>query len=745
MGTVMKLLKPTSFKLGCFTILLSILFFLSFGQEKPFFLVALDNHITDAMFRFRGPVPVSGQVVIIDIDEKSLKEIGQWPWPRNIVAALVKSIHEQGVKVLGFDIVFAEQDRTSPLHFLPKISMLTGHPLTEEEMAALEDMEELNNDLILGKTVSEGKNVLGYVFQEKKDILKIESDKPFPSIMIQVDPKEYGYKDIPFLKAFRAIINVEEVAQAETEGFFNVDPDQAGMVRKVPLFMELDGIPYPSLALEMARIGLSETSTTIHLSKHEKAGKRDVFEVSLADRRIPTDPSCQVTVNYRGAPFSFAYASAVDVLKGRRSVALKDKYAIIGTSAAGLLDLRATPFSNKFAGVEIHATVIDNILAGDLFKNDVFTENFISLLVILCFGLILCAVLSFAGPFYGGIGGVMILLGITVGNYRFYFLKNEIIGMAYPFLTFLVILILLSLFNYFSEGREKKFIQNAFGHYVSPQVVEELVKQPERLSLKGEQKELTIFFSDIRDFTTISESLGSHRLSRLLNEYLTAMSDIVMAHQGMVDKFIGDAIMAVWGAPLHDKHHAKNAVRASLRMMGALKELEVDWGKKGFPRITIGVGVNTGIVSVGNFGSHSRFDYTVIGDNVNLASRLEGLNKTYGTSIIVSEYTKAAMGDGFFLRLLDFVRVKGKKEATRIYELICEGTPDPVKREEVALFEDALADYRSKHFKEALAKMKKIAETYPAILYTMYVKRIESYIKSPPPEDWDGVFMFKEK
>ena len=741
----MKFLKPTAFKLGCVIILLAIVLFRTFGQQKPPLLVALDNQITDAMFRFRGPTPVSGQVVIVDIDEKSLKKLGQWPWPRDIVAALVAAIHANGVKVLGFDIVFAEKDRTSPALLLPKLSKIMDHPLSGRELAALESSEALNNDLILGKAVSQGKNVLGYVFQEKKDTLKSLSEKPFPSITIHIDPKEFGYDNIPFLKAFRAIINVEEVAQAETEGFFNVDPDQAGTVRKVPLFMELDGIPYPSLALEMIRIGLSEESVTIHFSKHEKAGKRDVIGVSLAERSIPTDPSCQVTVNYRGSVFSFPYLSAVDVMEGKLSVPLKDKYVIIGTSAAGLLDLRATPFSNKFAGVEIHATVIDNILAGDLFKNDIFTENFLCMLIILCFGLILCSVLSFAGPLYGGIGGVVILLGITVGNYQFYFLRNEIIGVAYPFLTFLAMFITITLFNYFSEGREKKFIHNAFGHYVSPQVVNELVKRPDRLSLKGEQKELSIFFSDIRDFTTISESLGSHRLSLLLNEYLTAMSDIVMAHQGTVDKFIGDAIMSIWGAPLPDENHAKNAARAALSMLEKLKDLEAEWGKKGFPRIAIGIGINTGIVSVGNFGSHSRFDYTVIGDNVNLASRLEGLNKTYGTRIIVSEYTKQAIGDGFFVRLLDFVRVKGKKEATRIYELICEGEPDPLKREEAALFEEALFDYRSKKFKEAQAKMKTLEERYPAILYTMYVNRIESYIEDPPPEEWDGVFMFKQK
>ncbi|MBU0993367.1 MAG: adenylate/guanylate cyclase domain-containing protein [Proteobacteria bacterium] len=740
-----KILRPTSFKIGCLIIILSVLLFQTFGQNKPALLVSLDNQITDAMFRWRGPVPTTGQVVIVDIDEKSLKEFGQWPWPRDIVALLVTSIHESGVKVLGFDIVFAEKDRTSPIAYISRLGSVLKCPLSEEDLAALEDKDALNHDIILGNAVAAHPTVLGYVFQQKTDTLKTRSEKPFPSANIRIDPPEYSYENIALMKAFRAIVNVEDVAQAETEGFFNVFPDQSGTVRKVPLFMELDGLAYPSLALEMLRLGLQEDTVTIHLSKQEKTFKQDIIGVSFANRFIPTDATCQVTVNYRGTVFSFPYVSALDVIQGKNRAALKDKYVIIGTSAAGLLDLRATPFSSKFTGVEIHANVIDNILAGDLFLYDIFTENAITLTIIIVFGLILSFVLSFCGPVYGGIGGLLTLITLTVGNYYLFFLRNEIIGVAYPFVSFLLIFIILSLFNYFFEGREKHFIHKAFGHYVSPHVVNALVKRPDKLSLKGEQKELTIFFSDIRDFTTISESMNSHQLGILLNEYLTAMSTIVMEYEGMVDKFIGDAIMAIWGAPLDDENHARNAARASLKMMETLTKLQVHWESQGFPKIDIGIGVNTGMVSVGNFGSHARFDYTVIGDNVNLASRLEGLNKMYGTKIIISEFTKMAIGDSFSCRLIDLVKVKGKKESTKIFELVCEGSPDPEKKKEIVMFEEALSDYHSRKFKDAYNKLETLNHMYARTLYTGYLDRIDQYFENPPPEDWDGAFVFKRK
>lgn len=745
MKRLYNILKPSPFKIGIVIVLIANFIYWDFGNHKPAIFKSIDNYITNVMFKYRGKANPTGSVIIVDIDEESLNKIGQWPWPRTIVADLVNKIHEGGVKVLGFDIVFAEKDRSSPLLYLDKLQEVLKLDIPPDELEKMKHSDALNNDLILGDAVYAGPSVLGYIFQEKHDTLKTGLDKPFPSINIRIQPSNFGFEDLQLMKAYRPILNVVDVAQAETEGFFNVFPDQTGTVRQVPLFMELDNIAYPSLALEMLRLGLKEKNVTINLSSQVKQGKQDMIGVFLGDRFVPTNHTGQVTVNYRGPYFTFEYISALDILEGKTLSRLQEKYAIIGTSAAGLLDLRATPFSSKYPGVEIHATVIDNILAGDLFTYDYFTEFALTITLLTLFGILLSAILAYSGPVYGGIGGLFFILAVVAGNYHFFFLKNEIFGVSYLLLVIFIIFLIVTLSNYFFEGKEKMFINNAFGRYVSPHVVSQLVRSPEKLSLTGDQKVLTIFFSDIRDFTTISEKMNSKDLAKLLNEYLTAMSDIVMEHDGLVDKFIGDAVMSIWGAPLEDEQHAVKSVRASLKMMETLKQLQAGWEIRGFPLIDIGIGVNTGIVSVGNFGSDRRFDYTVIGDNVNLASRLEGLNKMYGTNIIISEYTKDAVGDGFSVRELDTVKVKGKVKPVSIYELICEGDLPQEMRDEVSIFNEILLDYRLRKFEKAYEDLKKINATHPSKLYTLYMSRIESYLKDPPPEDWDGAFVFRRK
>lgn len=742
MKNIYSLLKPTPFKIGCLMALLSIFLFLTFEDNKPKLLQSLDNHIIDAMFRLRGPVKTTGEVIIIDIDEKSLRAIGQWPWSRKTVAELVKNIHDAQAKVLGFDIVFAEKDRTSPSLLIDELLKEKSFPT---DSLPFKTLENLNYDLILGDAVTLGPTVLGYVFQLKNDGLKTPDESPFPSINIHIQPDTFTYKDISLIPAYRAVTNIEDVAQSETEGFFNVFPDQSGIVRKVPLFMKMDGLAYPSLALEMLRTGIGEKSATLHISKQKRKNIRDIFAVSIKDQVIQTDSISQITINFRGPVYSFEYISATDVLNGKFKDTIKDKFVLIGTSAAGLQDLRATPYSSIFPGVEIQATVIDNILKGDYFTYDIYTERGLTITVIFIFGILLSAILSFSRPLTGGLGGILFFLILISGNYYLFFLRNEIIGLSYPLITIFAIFPVVTLFNYFFEGREKYFIHKAFGRYVSPHVVDELVKSPERLSLAGEQKKLSIFFSDIRDFTTISEQMSSKNLGKLLNEYLTAMSDIIMDHNGLVDKYIGDAIMAVWGAPLEDENHAANAMKASLKMLAKLKELQAIWQKENLPFIDIGIGLNTGIVSVGNFGSRRRFDYTVIGDNVNLASRLEGLNKMYGTNILISEHTKKELEDTFFFRKIDMVRVKGKKKAVGIYEPICEGTPDKCLADEILQFESALEDYFNKNFKAAHKSITGLYANHPVKLYAMYLERIKGYMATPPPHEWDGAFVFKRK
>lgn len=727
------------FTTGCLVVVAACLVFFSFGGGKPRFFLQLDNQITDIMLHWRGPQPSSGSVVVVDIDEKSLAQIGQWPWPRTEVARLLEAIAAQGPKAIAMDMVFAEVDRTSPRYGLDELEPLLLKRFSPKEIHDLKAEQRFDHDVTLGSAIAVTPTILGYVFQVADDGLKNPQNVPFPSINLDLQPQGINFTDLPLPNAYRAIVNVPAVSTAQTEGFFNVIPDSSGTVRKVPLFMACDGVPYPSLALEVARIGLGINSATIHVASQSR-GRFPLLGVSLGGQFIPTDSTGQLTINFRGPGKSFPYYSAADVLKGRTEQ-FKDKYVLVGTSAAGLHDLRATPFGSVVPGVEIHASVVDNILSGDSLRYDIYTEIGLTYTAIIVGGVTLAALLSFSSPLVGGLGGMMLIVASLVyGTYQQLFLKGVVVGVSYPLLTLSTVFVVVTLFNYFIKDREKRFIQGAFSHYVSPQVVQELVDAPEKLILAGEERELTIFFNDIRGFTTISESMSSPDLARFLNEYLSAMSDIIMAHQGTVDKYIGDAIMAIWGAPLSDQDHAIHALRAAMAMRQGLRNLQPEWCQKGLPAIEIGVGINTGRVSVGNFGSSQRFDYTVIGDNVNLASRLEGLNKLYGTSILISESTHEAVKDLFYCHLVDTVRVKGRGRPVAIYQPLCEGEPSMEVIEQYKRFEQGIRSYQELNFTQAREIFLSLRQGEQGAICDLYLRRIEAFIQHPPPSDWDGVF-----
>jgi adenylate cyclase len=505
-------------------------------------------------------------------------------------------------------------------------------------------------------------------------------------------------------------------------------------------------VPYPSLVLEMLRTAQKIPQITIHASQHKDNSVHSILGVSLGNQFLHTDSTGQVTVNYRGPGLTFPYVSAADLLQGENSARLKDAYVLVGTSAAGLLDLRATPFSNVYPGVEVHATLIDNLLHNDPFQHDIFTEIGLTYTVIILGGLLLTTLLSYSSPLIGGFGGMtLIVLCLFYGNYQHLFLNHQLAGITYPLATIFTIFLFVTLFNYFFKDREKRFVQGAFGHYVSPDVVKELINSPEKLSLAGREKVITIFFNDIRGFTSISERMDSKQLGLFMNEYLTAMSTVIMANKGTVDKFIGDAIMALWGAPLNDENHAANAVRASLQMMQTLQTMRGVWAEQGLPPIDIGIGLNTGMVSVGNFGSNQRFDYTVIGDNVNLASRLEGLNKIYGTNILISESTLEALKGRFVYRFVDLVRVKGKTKPVAIYEPILEGEAPASLQKDLEEFQHAIDLYRQRAFDQSLRIIQQLQMNKPDTLYKLYISRINHFRQNTPPAEWDGVYTATSK
>jgi len=731
-------LNLPSFLIGLILILVSCLGFYSFGNQKPFLLSALDNRIMDTMFKIRGPQPDSDQVVIVDIDEKSLKALGQWPWSRNILADITRKIYDNGPRALGFDIIFPEKDRTSPAYYFKNLDPSIAKQIPDTILSVVLENKSLDYDLRFGQSVAQGPSILGYTFLQQKDDLKSDDELPFPSGVIRIQPDNVKFESLSLIPAYRAIINTPAVATAESEGFIVVFMDESGTIRQVPLMMIMDNIPYPSLALETFRIGMKIPSLTLHASSKIKRPKTALIGVHIGDRFIPTDSLGQIFVNYRGPEKTFRYISAVDVLTMPSLPVMKNKFVLIGSSSTGLFDLRTTPFSRGIPGIEINANIIDNLIKSDPITYDIFTEIGLTYTLIFGGGLILCLILSILGPLAGGFGAILFFLGALTWNYYYFFLNNRFVGITYPMISCGTILLIISIFNAFWEGKTKKFVQKAFSHYVSPEVVSQLIKDPKTLSLKCEEKNLTILFLDIRGFTSISEKMTSQDLGNFMNNFLTIMSQLIMKNEGTVDKFIGDAIMAFWVAPKDDPDHAFKAVETALQLKSELNHLQKTYKKDSLPDISVGIGINSGIVSVGNFGSNERFDYTVMGDNVNLASRLEGANKNYGTTILISEATKDIIKDSFFYRYIDKVQVKGRKEAVNIYEPLSKGSPPKDISNEVKTFEKGIKAYQHQNFHEAYHIIKALHKNNPIQLYQSYLDRISAYLKSPPADQWDG-------
>lgn len=709
------------------------------GTEKPSLIAAIDNRTMDIMFRIRGACPDSGRVVIIDIDEKSLSRLGQWPWPRNVMAKITDHLIQSGVRAVGYDILFAEQDRTSPAYFISHLDEKTALKIPEALVQKLGNDPALDYDQVFAEALSRGPTVLGYGFQFVDDGLKSIHAQPFPSGVIRLDPATLQFDKISLIPAFRAVLNHQSVAASRSEGFINVLTDDSGIARQVPLVMVMDQIPYSSLALEVFRVGMDIPEMIIHASSRIKGVRQPVLGLSIGDKFIPTDGFGRIFVNYRGPAGTFDYISAVDVLENEIRPELKDKFVFIGASAAGLLDLKATPFGSAVPGVEVNAAIVDNLIQSDPFTYDRMTEIGLNYTLVVLSGLAVTFVLCILGPVAGSVATAAFLTCIMLGNYFYFFLNHQYVGISMPVISSTAVLLIMSIFRAFREGKSRRFIQNAFSRYVSPDVVNHLIKTPKALSLSGREKILTVMFCDIRGFTTFAEKMNPHELGCFMNQFLTAMSEKIMDNGGTVDKFIGDAVMAFWGAPKSDPDHAVHAVHTALEFKCVLENLARIWRKKGLEGLSVGVGINTGPMSVGNFGSLQRFDYTVMGDNVNLASRLEGANKNYGTAILVSGATRELIKDTFFCRFVDKVQVKGRQQPEDLYEPLCRGLPSQEIIDEVRLFEKGVVAFQQADFKPAKNIFEQLVRTTPCRLYLSYLDRIDGYLKRSVPPNWDGV------
>jgi adenylate cyclase len=696
----------------------------------------------DTFQRLDYRVKTARPVTIVDIDEKSLAnpKLGQWPWPRTRIADMVANLTRLGAVAIGFDIMFAEPDRLNP-----DVAADTFRNLdeaTREKLRALPSNDEVFADAMRHSRVVLGETGLPEVLTELDKTLPVTG-----LATLGEDPQRFMFK---FPGLLRNTPVLEKAAGGR--GMLTINPERDGIVRRVPMIMMAQGATMPSLSFEMLRV---VTGTDTIFIKTEVAG---IKSLGVKGFQIPTDLNGQLWVHFARRDPSI-YVSATDVLEGRVPPdKIKGKLVLVGTSAAGLNDLKTTPVDPAMPGVEIHAQVLESALTRAVLAQPYYgpaLEFFAALIL----GILVIAFAPMFGPVTLVAVGALFATVLIGTSWYFYTQHRLLIDFTYPLLSTTSIYLTLIFTSFVREQTQRRQIRSAFGQYLSPALIEQLAQSPEKLVLGGEEREMTIMFSDVRGFTTISESYkhDPQGLTTLMNRFLTPLTNAILARKGTIDKYMGDAIMAFWNAPLDDKQHQLNACEAAIDMLERIDELnkvreeEAKEGGHAYIPINVGVGLNTGTCVVGNMGSDLRFDYSVLGDSVNLASRLEGQSKEYGFPIIVGSRTALAVKDKFAILELDFIMVKGKKEPEVIYAI--------AGREDVAqsgrfqrlrnLTIEMLACYRSRDWEGALTAIERGRRTDDGhtleYLYNLYETRILGYQKSPPPEDWNGAFALLTK
>jgi adenylate cyclase len=719
------------------------------GPLRWSFIDQMESIAYDTRLIFSMPRGRDDRLVIIDIDEKSLQAEGRWPWSRARVAAMVEQLFAKyKVALVGFDVVFAEPDDSSGLKVLERLAAneLKGVAQFGERLAQLKP--QLDNDAIYGTTLAKYPVILGYFFNEAASgatVAKVGA-LPQPTFV----KGSFAGKRIDFRVAAGYGANLAGLQQAAAgAGHFNpwLDPD--GVVRRVPMLYEYEGAHYEALSLAMARTYLREREI---MPRFEPVpwGARNYSGLEwlqVGRQLIPVDQHIQALVPYRGRQGSFPYVSATDVINGTADPAIVKEgvIALVGTTAAGLLDLRATPVQKAYPGVEVHANLVASILDGRMLQMPAYTKG-AEFVFVLIFGLVMVLVMPLLSPFAVTAATLVLLWAYVFLNLAIWKYAQLVLPVASGLLMMLTMFVLNMSYGYFVETRGKRQLTGLFGQYVPPELVDEMARDPEKYSLEAESREMTVLFSDVRGFTTISEGLPPKQLADLMNQLLTPMTHIIHDNRGTIDKYMGDAIMAFWGAPLPDRDHARHALTSALQMIARLKDINAEFGKKGWPEIKIGVGLNTGAMNVGNMGSSFRMAYTVMGDSVNLGSRLEGLTKNYGVYVIVSEFTRKAVPD-YEYRELDVVRVKGKDKPVGIYEpLGPAGSLSKATQDELKVYKQALKYYRAQEWDMAELQFLNLAKSSSSpYLYKMYAERIAHYRASPPGKDWDGAFTFTTK
>jgi len=719
----------------------------------------LDNIIYDARMRLTMPRGIDERVVILDIDERSLQEVARWPWPRDVMARIIKTLFEKyQVAIVGFDVVFAEADYSSGIRSLDALAEddLKGVPAFNEIYQRLRP--KLDNDGLFAEAIKGRPVVLGYYLSSEQQAKRIAAIPP------PVLPKgTFAGRNIAFTTWEGYGGNLAPFTQnAASAGHFNPVVDFDGVVRRVPMIAQLDGAYYEALSLAMVRtmLGFPKVEAGFASQGLLQRNYAGLEWLKAGPLTIPVDETASALVPYRGPQGSFPYVSLADVFAGRtKPEQLKGRVALVGTTAPGLLDLRSTPVGSVYPGVEIHA----NLIAGMLDRVGLSSSDAphrpayipekpaymlgAEVVMLALVGLALAAAIPLLSALWATVAaaaGLLLVSGLSLGVWTE---AAMVLPLAASLLMIAALYTINMAYGYFIESRSKRQFTELFGQYVPPELVDKMAEDPEQYTMEGRSEDLTVLFSDIVGFTSISEALEPRELAAFINEYLTSMSLVIREHGGTLDKYIGDAIMAFWGAPVADPDHARDAVSAALAMQTELARINREVVRpKGWPQIHIGVGLNSGVMRVGDMGSKIRRAYTVMGDPVNLGSRLEGLTREYGVGILVGEETRRR-ASGFVFREIDRVKVKGKDEPVVIYEpLGREGEVDKSRIDEMKLWHQCLKQYRAQDWDHTEMSLLNLTRMNPqAKLYQEFVERVATLRRAPPGPGWDGVTAFKTK
>ncbi len=722
------------------SIVIVLLIALTYGLHKPIeVLERLELSAYDMRLRATMINTIDPRIVIVDLDEKSIQAEGRWPWGRDKVSLLTRKLFEaQKIKAAGFDVFFTEADTSSGLAKLEDLSkgVFKDNEDFQNKMQTLR--KELDFDAMFAKDLQKYPIVLAFAGQNNKEGQGSLRLGALPDA--QLDPKTLGDVPTTEIEGFSGNLPLFN-SNAGAGGHALPHQDEDGVIRRVPAFVKFEGKYYESLSIALIRTFLDNEPLQVRATKD---GEK-LSSIVINKREFPLDARGMFLIPYRGRTPSFQYVSATDVMRDKLPLkSLEGKMALIGTSSQGLLDMRVTPVDQNYPGVETHANMLSGYLDGTI-KAEPIDKKGLGFLIVLLLGIPFTFALVRLSALWGTVLTITTIAVLLVSNV-FFWKRGLVLEFATPTLMILTVYIFNMAYGYFVEAANRKKITDVFGTYIPKELAAEVAKDPGAYNVSGETRDMTVLFSDVRGFTTISEGLSAKDLTALMNSYLTHMTEDIQSHRGTIDKYIGDAIMAFWGAPLKDERHAYNAMMSALDMQAKVKAIAPEFKKNNWPPVEIGIGLNCGLMNVGDMGSSFRRAYTVMGDAVNLAARLESLTKEYGVGILVSEHIVKAVPEVVYCEM-DRVRVKGKLEPITIYEPMGKkGSLSDAQLDDIEAFHKALGYFVKQKFDETAEILQRLKAANPnRKVYDLYEERIAYYRENPPGENWDGVYTFTKK